>query len=340
MGKEMSSNTKNKRYKRIKDHIKDIKSIKGRVESRGRFFSLTSLDPIISLVEGSITTIYGTAGSGKTQFCIETCVSQAEVYGSKTAYYLTEAGTFEETVLDIAQTYLQKTLSEITDEELLTALEWMDEYIFIIDISRGLMSMREIYEQVLSMEKEYDIKINNVVLDHFGNILPDPKNKGATIADNVKFTFQAMTATSKLKNFHTIILFHTARQEPVKCPVSGKFYLLKAEPYELSGGIQANFLSMQMINVHRFISREDQLGVIDPQTGMPYELNETHITCTKVKPKQSGSLGTVKIYFDWKKQSYYEIVNGEKRYRRGSKAKDKPSAIQPNLDFGVKDIPF
>lgn len=334
----MSKNTREKRYKRIGEYIENIRNIKGKVEVRGRFSSLTSLDPYISFVEGAITTIYGTAGSGKTHFAIETCISQAEVYGSKTAYYLTEAGTFEETVLDIVQTYLQKTLENITDSELIGALEWMDEYIFIIDISKGLMSMREIYEQVLDMEKEYNIKINNVVLDHFGNILPDPKNRGSSIADNVKFTFQAMTATSKVKSFHTMILFHVSSQEPVKCPVSGKFYLLKAEPYMLSGGVQSHFLSQQMINVYRPISRKEQQGIVDPETGMPFELNETHITCMKVKPKQSGSLGSVKIYFDWHKQSYYEICNEGRQYRRGKKITE--SAMKPNLDFGSKDLPF
>lgn len=332
-----------KRYKRISDFIGNITSIKNKVEGRGRFASLTSLDPYISFIDGSLTTVYGTAGSGKTQFTIETCISQAEVYDSKTVYYLTEAGTFEETVLDIVQTYLQKTLDNITDDELIEALSWMDSYIFLLDISRGLMTIREIYEQVLDLQKEYKVKINNIVIDHFGNILPDPTVKGVGIADNVKFTFQAITATSKLKNFHTIILFHVASQDPIKCPTTNKFYLPKAEPYMLSGGVQSHFLSYQMINVYRPISRQEQYGIINPQTGSPFELNETQITCVKVKPKQSGSLGGVTVYFDWEKQSYYEVIDGVKKYRRkgsSSKAEIK-SAMQPNLNFGKDlDNPF
>lgn len=331
------SENKIKRYKRISDFSKEIVGIRKQTGSRGRFAGFSELDPYISFITGHCTTVMGTAGSGKTAFTIEACVNQAEVYGSKTVFYLTEVGTWEETVLDICQTYLGKTLDVMTDEELLTALSWMDEYFFVLDISKGLMTIREIYEQVLDMQKEYGIKIDNILIDHFGNIVADPSVKGTGIHNEVKFTFQAITATSKMKGFHTIILFHVANQDPIKCPSSNKFYLPKAEPWQLSGGMQGHFLSQQIISVYRPITREEQYGIINPNTGIPYELNEAHITCMKVKPKFSGKLGGCVLHWDGSKQMYYQIKDGKKEYREGSyinKNKPQVNTIQPNLNFG------
>lgn len=341
------SENKVKRYKRISEYFDKITASRKETGSRGRFSGFKSLEPYISFIPGHQTTIFGTAGSGKTAFGVECCINMAEVYGSKTVFYLTEVGTWSETVLDICQTYLGKTLDVMTDEELLDALTWMDEHFFVLDISKGLMSIRDIYEQVLEMQKEYDIKIDNILIDHFGNVVPDPSVKGTGLHNEVKFTFQAITATSKLKNFHTIILFHVANQDPIKCPQSGKFYLPKAEPYMLSGGVQSHFLSQQMISVYRPISRQEQYGVVNPETGVPFEVNEAHITCMKVKPKFSGSLGGAVLHFDVKSQRYYEVNNGIKQYREGVlDRKKKPSiddsAIKPNLNFGteLESAPF
>lgn len=333
------SNQKIKRYKRISEFASEIVGLRKVTGERGRFAGFSELDPYISFITGHCTTVMGTAGSGKTAFTIESCINQAEVYGSKTVFYLTEVGSWSETVLDICQTYIGKTLDVMTDEELLIALSWMDEYFFVLDISKGLMTIRDIYEQVLDMQKEYSIKINNIVIDHFGNVVGDPTVKGTGVHNEVKFTFQAMRATSKAKGFHTIILFHVANQDPIKCPVSNKFYLPKAEPWQLSGGMQGHFLSEQIISVFRPISRQEQYGIINPETGVPYELNEAHITCMKVKPKFSGKLGGCVLHWDGNKQMYYQIKDGVKNYRQGYEAKHSKkdmivNSLQPNLNFG------
>ena len=160
-----------------------------------------------------------------------------------------------------------------------------------------------------------------------------------TIAESVKYVFQAITRTSKKFNYHTHILFHVKDIDPIKCSTSGKFYLPKPEMYMLSGGMQSSYLSQQMISIWRPITREEQYGIVD-SNGIEYQLNETHVTCMKVKPKNSGRLGGAVLKFNSDKQCYYETVNGVPTFggdEYGIKGNVKSSPMQPNLNFG-KDL--
>lgn len=325
-----------KRYKRISQNITEIVSSKKQAQTRGTLTGFKCLEPYISFVKSASTTLFGAAGAGKTQIIVEFMVHAARTKGEVTVLYLTEAGDFAETVLDVCQTYLQKRLEDITDEELMGALAWMDNFFILIDSSQDLLNIREIYEDVLNLQKEYGMKVDNLVIDHYLNLRPCAEQKGMTIAENARFVMQAITRTSKKFNLHTIILFHTRDIDPIKCSHSGKFYLPSPEPWQLTSGMTAFYLSQQMISVWRPISREDQYGVINPTTGLPFELNEMHVRCVKVKPKISGKTGGAVIHFDWSKQAYYELHEGKKCYA-GDAYKDNDSAttsaMQPNKDF-------
>lgn len=334
-----------KRYRRISDSFNEILQDKNRVQERGSFTGFKVLEPYISFIEGNITTIFGTAGSGKTQLSIEFSIYMAMAYKKITLLYLTEAGSFSETVLDICQTYLRKRLEDIEDEELLDALDWMSKYFYVIDVSDSLLDIREIYSSTRELEEDYGIKVHNIIIDHYHNINLTKEQRGMTIAEQVKFVFQAITRTSKKFSYHTIILFHVKDIDPIKCPTTGKFYLPKPEFYMLSGGMQSSYLSQQMIGVWRPITREEQYGIVNPDTGIPFELNEAHVTCMKVKPKQSGKLGGDTLFFDWEKQSYYEIEDGIRKYAGdayNTRDINKQSAIRPNLKSWdlPQDSPF
>src|SRR5690606_16545525 len=111
---------------------------------------------------------------------------------------------------------------------------------------------------------------------------------------------------------------------------------------DISGGQQASYLGFNMVSIWRPIINPDNFGIINPQTGTPYEVNETIVHVAKVKPKGSAKLSSTSIYFDADKQRYYCIEGGRKVYAvdtLSKKGESKPtqSAMQPNLDFG-KDL--
>lgn len=331
-----------KRYFRVSELKERIFETKNESFSKGWSTGFKELDEIISYKKGYSTVVYSYSHQGKTQFAIEESIHLAKTYGVVTLLYLTEAGTMGDTILDIIQTYLGKNLGEqmVDDSEIFTALEWMDKYFVILDCEASLLTIRQIYQEVRRIKRETGLVVENVIIDHYGNLQKGDDQKFLKIDENVKYVLQAVTRTSKSLGFHTFILFHVRDTDPIKCKISEKFYLPKPEHYDISGGQQVNFLGQQMICIWRPISAPEKFGIVNPDTCMPYEMNETHVTVSKSKPKHIGRLGTRTIYFETSRQRYYEKIDSRPYYAREyAEAHDTPpvkmasGAIQPNTNF-------
>lgn len=332
---------KKKIYYKISEIQHEALNKRSEAFSKGWGTGFHTVDPLISYKSGYSSIIFSYNFNGKTQFVIEECCYMAQKFGIVSVLYLTEAGDRAETILDIIQTYLRKNLAvyDVSDDEIIAALEWANKYFIILDCSNSLLTVREIYQTVVDIEKTEDIKVGNLVIDHVGNVAKDEDQKFFNIADNIKYILQAVTRTSKKFNLHTFIMFHVRDTDPIKCKTTDKWYLPKPEGYMLSGGQQSGFLGQQMISVWRPISSPEKYGIINPDTGVPFELNETHITVTKSKPKNIGKIGTQIIYFDSDRQSYYELIGSQKYYSGDYEGLVKPmgtiSAITPSKSFDI-----
>lgn len=279
------------------------------VGEKGWLTGYKVLDEFVSYKKGYSTTIYSYAHQGKTQFTLDQCVNLAVMYGAKIAVYLTEAGDPEEIVLEIAQTYMRRSLADktLTDEEIEFAIDtFVDKHFYILNAQSQLFSITELAWAVHDTNEEYGIELDVVVIDHFGNLEKGSEQKYFKTDENVKHVMQTVNRMSKKLNIHTFILFHIRDTEPVKCPKSNIYYLPKPEHHNISGGQQANYQGMQMIAVWRPVYHPNKYGIVDPETGEPYELNETRIIVSKSKPKHIGKLGEGSLFFDVHKQSYYE----------------------------------
>lgn len=299
---------KPKRYFRV-DQVKDQAfAIKSIMAGKGWGTGFKCLDKIISYKKGYSTIIFSYAHQGKTQFAVEEALHLAKEYGTISMIYLSEAGSMAETVLDITQSYLGKDFSTeyVSDDDLLAAFDWMHKHFILLNCEDALLNIREIFQALKDAELEFGIKIENLIIDHYGNIEKEEKQKYFNIADNVKYVLQAVTRTSKKLNIHTFILFHVRDTDPIQCPITKMFYMPEPEMSEISGGQQSNFLGQQIISVWRAVSSERKFGIIDPNTAMPFIINETRITVHKSKPKFIGFLGTASIYFSKQRQSFYE----------------------------------
>ena len=76
-------------------------------------------------------------------------------------------------------------------------------------------------------------------------------------------------------------------------------------------------------------------GFIDSETNQPYEDNETHIHIAKAKPKGSAKLGKCKLYFDWRKNRFYEKQDGQTYYGLEYKDKQERNKEPGNLQMSV-----
>lgn len=331
-----------KYFKRVSELRDEVLQEKNSFGVRGWSTGLPEMDDIISYRKGYSTVVFSYAHHGKTQIVIDNCVYLAREYGVRTAFYLTEAGKAGEAILDVMQTLVGKSLPNITDGEFEKALQYMDKYFFFADISKRLTDIDSLYEEIALIKKEVDI--GNIVIDHFHQLEDSQGMKFMDRADKTKYTLRAVSSKSRILDVHTFIMFHVKDKNPIQCPTSKLWYLPKPEKEELSGGQQSSYLGYNMISIWRPVMGEDKLGIVDTN-GIPYRLNESIITCAKVKPKGSARLGSRRIFFDVEKQRYYCEDGGKKVYAVDSLTKGKTkilkeSAMKPNLDFGTKSLPF
>ena len=73
------------------------------------------------------------------------------------------------------------------------------------------------------------------------------------------------------------------------------------------------------------------------EDGQPVEPNEAWIINQKSKPKGTGKIGRVSIFWDWKKNGYYSYDSmGNKLY---SCERPQINTLAPNIDF-EEETPF
>ena len=84
---------------------------------------------------------------------------------------------------------------------------------------------------------------------------------------------------------------------------------------------------------------------LNDENGNLCKENETHIIISKAKPKGTAKIGKFKLYYDFKRNQYYEEFLGGKRFPNepepsglviANKAQD---VIKPNVNFD-EEIPF
>lgn len=330
-----------KYFKRVSELRSEVLEEKGTFGVRGWDTGIPEMDEIISYRKGYSTVVFSYAHHGKTQIVIDNCVYLARKYKVKTAFYLTEAGKAGEAILDVMQTLVGKSFLYMTDEEFEKAFNFMDRYFVFADVSKKLTDIDSLFKEVAELKESFGI--DNVVIDHFHQLEDSPNMKYMDRADKTKYTIRAVNTNSRILDVHTFIMFHVRDTKPIQCPTSKIWYLPKPDKEELSGGQQSSYLAYNMLSIYRPVMGEDKIGIVDNE-GIPYSLNESIVTCAKVKPKGSARLGSRRIFFDVEKQRYYCMNKGLKHYAVDSlpdtEKKAKPPAIQPNIDFGVKDIPF
>jgi hypothetical protein len=303
-------------------------------------------DEYVSYRKGYSTGIFSYSAQGKTQFYIQEAIHLSKQYGRKHAVWLTENGKKEELIIDLAMTYMGKSVFspkvDYTLEELEDAFTWLDNHFYIIDHEESILNIRDIYEQVICIENTYNVKIDYVCIDNATNLAREAEKSRVMIHEYMNYLMTAINRTSLKKGYHTFILFHVGKTDFVECKTTKAKFQPPPSHFDIVGGQMVNYLGYQLIGVYRPISRQEQVGIINPETTQPFELNETQIIVTKSKPKAVGKQGKFTLYFDEDRQGYYEYVSN-KRYYCGEYDNPKPkvehSVLQPNYNFD-NDIKF
>ena len=256
-------------FKKPSSFFKDIDTLREYGEEKGLYHGFESLDDTVSFKEGCTTIIYGAPYSGKSQFTFEILVNLSEYYGQVHAIYSPETGT--KNMFDNAK-------------------DFVDKYFFIAEDYEGI-TVEDFFSSVESIEKEYNIKINNTVIDHMGLLSQELNNYGGREDKWISHALKVVNTDALKNNRHNIVVAHVISQKPIV--TNGVSWFPPAHPREIAGGQNYFRLGQQIILVYRPPAN------LPDENGIPYEENAVVISVRKSKPKGIGRLGQVKIFYEW-----------------------------------------
>lgn len=148
---------------------------------------------------------------------------------------------------------------------------------------------------------------------------------------------------TKDRKMHVTIITHSRDKETILQKSSGVYFQPPVKPNEIAQGQGWFRKGQMMISLWRPAE-----GMHMPSSTNEYEEGYLLIDMQKVKPKESGKFGKTTIYYDWKRITYYEMIDGQRHYPLKQIAYDEKgtntgeSQISPNHDFenGKDDTPF
>lgn len=332
--------------------IKSIKSIQTSIEAlretglqRGDLTGFACLDELYSVKQGSFTIVQGPPGHGKSEFIFELLLTQAKKYGKKSVVLSPESGSAEEIAMELIHKYLRQTAYKTNnftceDRKFYEALNWVDYNFVIADDDDQSYSFDDLILQVEKYEKEFDVEFDLVMaepwneLNHKLALAANGGRQDLAIEDELTQVRRYCAGKGGKKKKHMFLSFHPSHQSLVRDTQTGLSYYEMPKAREAAGGQATLRKAMSWINMWRAPE-----GMIDMDTNTPYPDNVVVIQIEKSKPKGIGKKGICKLYWDWAKNAYYEIIDNEKRYALDHEFNFKnvntkfDTAIQPNSLF-------
>jgi hypothetical protein len=123
------------------------------------------------------------------------------------------------------------------------------------------------------------------------------------------------------------ILVHHIADVRAVTDSAGNRYMPPALPNEWAGGRTWWRRAFTMLLVYRppkFLTNDN---------GEPVQPNESWVFIQKSKPKGTGKIGKVSIYWDWKKNQYYSYDDMNNKLYSCEKPQNNGLTLEPNIDF-------
>lgn len=318
-----------KKFKDIKDSLTEMR-MKG--NPRGQDTGFNSLDRIYSIKQGSFTFILAPPHHGKSEFAFELLFNQAEKYGKRSVVYSPETGSVEDIYAEFIHKYTGKPFyksipGSVDDKEFHNAIHYIDEMFTIIDSDEKSYSLNDLTKLVTNE----DI----ILADPYNEILHDMSKYGGRQDLYIEDFAGDIRRYCKKNKKHIMLTLHPANQMKVEDKdMNGKKirYYPMPTAREAAGGQALFRKAMTWINLWR-----PQIGLAN-EIGMPYIDNEVLVMIEKAKPKGVAVRGIESLFFDWKKNRYYEDISGKSKYafeheKNEALQNDVNQFIQPNFNF-------
>lgn len=262
---------------------------------RGEDTGFKCLDELYSVKQGTYTFILAPPHHGKSEFAFELAFNQAQKYGKKSLIYSPETGSVEDIYAEFIHKFTGKPFyksvsGHVEDKEYFNAINYIDEYFSIVDSDEKSYGFKNIVSLVT------DEKI--ILTDPYNELKHDMAEFGSRQDLYIEDLCGEIRRYCKKNKKHWMLTLHPANQSIV---TEGKLrYYPMPIAREAAGGQALFRKAMTWINMWR-----PPVGLND-EYGMPYENNCVLINIEKAKPKGVATKGQTKLYFDWKRNRFYE----------------------------------
>lgn len=324
--------------------IVDYKHINGeirKIKDKGKYFDLfstglSSVDGIFQGVKGFPLFIGGQVHHGKSEYSLELSVAWAKFNGFKFAVYLGESGKPEMAWIEIAQKYIGKSFFDFSEGDMIEVGQFIENHFTILHIED--LTVKGFYDEVLEAEKLKGVKFDATLFDPFNDAKNGTSEHGGRTDIWLEEDLKLIRKQSQKYNRIDIVVFHVQEIKPIKDVDTGNWYIRNALPTEWAGGQVVHRRAFTQILIYKMpIWMKNEYGE-------PYGENMTMILNQKAKPKGSGRIGNVVIGWDYKKNRYYELVDGMKKFmldKTNSQARPMmPISVDFNDVFKDDSDPF
>ena len=315
-----------KKYENIKDILNDIRDTG---IPRGKNTGFKKLDDLYSIKQGSFTFILAPPHHGKSEFCFELIINQAQKYGKKTLIYSSETGSVEEIYAELihkltGKPFYKSIPGHAEDKEFYQAINYIDEMFSIVDGDEKSYSFKELTDLVT------DEQI--LLLDPYNELRHDMADFGTRQDLYIEDFCSEIRRYCKKNKKHCLLTLHPANQQIVN-EKGIRFYPMPMAR-EAAGGQALLRKAMTWINMWR------PPVTLNNDNGYPYKENEVLITIEKAKPKGVSNRGTISLFFDWKKNRYYEEGEYKDLYSFEHEKATQPNSFREPLSEPKENSPF
>lgn len=282
----------------------------------------TGLNEYYTVKPGCTTYIGGIPSHGKTEFHMELLLHLSEYYGWKHFLFTPETGSPVEIVAELSHKYIMKPFHKVAGQmslnEKYQADAWLNEYFFIHN-SYEETTIDDLLKLALEVKDSYGL--NTLSIDPWNELAHDFAKHAGREDKYLEFVLGKIRRFARDNNIHIFIIAHPRTLRPV----DGRYEPPTA--FELSGGAAW------------YAKAETIICVFRPSM----DNNEADIIIQKAKPKHIGKKGQCKLYFDYGKSRYYELVAGQRQFATKPQTEVKQKPLEPNEQFILQsgdDLPF
>jgi hypothetical protein len=288
------------KYKNIE---KSLNYMRENGTPRGEDTGFKCLDDLYSIKQGTYTFILAPPHHGKSEFAFELAFNQAQKYGKKSLIYSPETGSVEDIYAEFIHKYTGKpfyksTQGHIEEKEYYQAINYIDEVFSIVDSDEKSYGFNDILSLVT------DEKI--ILTDPYNELKHDMSTYGSRQDLYIEDFCGDLRRYCKKNKKHWMLTLHPAHQALVSD--GGLRYYPMPLAREAAGGQALLRKAMTWINMWR-----PPIGLKD-ENGQPYRDNIVLINIEKAKPKGVATRGQTQLFFDWKRNRFYEEGDSKDLY--------------------------